>query len=566
MSGHTMEQRSPDVCIIGSGVAGLSAALSLQRAGFNVKVFERDFDFVDRKQGYGLTLTYSTDGPLSKLGVLEECIANNCPSHCHYIFSTTGDVLGYYGRELKSKETEDRPEQGGNRGNLRIPRQDLRMMLIRKLKPGTIQWGYSLLGYSETAERVSLQFRKNSSTDDNFELDTIQTSVLVGADGIRSIVRQLRDEKHSKFLKSTFGDKTVSSPSGTHYLGVAVIIGLSAISHPHVNNRGFYVVNGESRMFTMPYVAPRIVENADGSLSDEGEHTTGQTMWQLSFSGLDESQATALRRSGPEGILAEALRRTEGWFVPVQDMIRATLPGELWATGLYDRDPMAQFEKGSLHNGTHGKKPNAAEFAQGGAAPAQTGEPVGGTRVTVIGDAAHPMSMFKGQGANQALADGPLLTQWLLHGASKGKGGKKGAKNGHKNQQSHAHCENQLPAKRSFDCVNDATSSSAETKASEDVPDLSFLDNQHTVFTRLRCFEREMCDRTTPKVLASREAAAHLHSPAVMKDIFGIAGVRIADDTQNDLVLAALRDGGANATMGADLDHGVKVSLQEFIQ
>ena len=333
-----------DVIIIGSGVAGLSAALSLQKAGFNVRVFEYDFDFLDRKQGYGMTLTYSVDGPLSKLGVLDECIANNCPSHCHYIFSTNGDVLGYYGRELKSHIVEDRPDQGGNRGNLRIPRQDLRMMLIRKLKPDTIAWGYSLTNYCESSTCVTATFNKRTM-DGTDKSESFQTSVLVGADGIRSIVRQLRDSKHHKFLKATFQatsdakrkQATAVGPTPTRYLGVAVIIGLSAIAHPHVNNRGFYVVDGENRMFTMPYVAPRIIESENGTQSEQtgtAAQSTGQTMWQLSFSGLDEAQASALRRSGPEAILVEALRRTENWFVPVQDMIRNTLPGELWATGL----------------------------------------------------------------------------------------------------------------------------------------------------------------------------------------------------------------------------------------
>eukprot|EP00966_Prymnesium_polylepis_P172980 4000844-Prymnesium_polylepis.1 len=37
-------------------------------------------------------------------------------------------------------------------------------------------------------------------------------------------------------------------------------------------------------------------------------------------------------------------------------------------------------------------------------------------RVTLIGDAAHPMTPFKAQGANQALSDAVLLADCLVHG------------------------------------------------------------------------------------------------------------------------------------------------------
>lgn len=340
-----MEEESPtilDICIVGSGVAGLSAALSLQSCGYRVKIFERDFDFVDRKQGYGLTLTYSINGPLSKLGVLHECIANNCPSHCHYVFSPSGDVLGYYGRELQTMSEKPVTEQGGNRGNLRIPRQDLRMMLMRKLEHNTIQWGFSVMDYVESTENVSVSFQHHHSGSSETETVVVKSLIVVGADGIRSKLRHLRDMKHFQQIPASLPTPPVNSPASTispiQYLGVAVIIGLSAASHAHINQRGFYVVDGENRMFTMPYITPHQssgdATTAEVSPADSESCTSGQTMWQLSFSGLSEEEATALRRSSSDEILREALRRTAGWFAPVAEMIKATLPGELWATGL----------------------------------------------------------------------------------------------------------------------------------------------------------------------------------------------------------------------------------------
>ena len=59
------------------------------------------------------------------------------------------------------------------------------------------------------------------------------------------------------------------------------------------------------------------------------------------------------------------------WFPSAHDLIRSTSEKDVWSTPLYDRDPMPsrsrQHYKGSL-----------------------------GGRITVLGDACHPMSMFKG--------------------------------------------------------------------------------------------------------------------------------------------------------------------------
>ncbi len=85
------------------------------------------------------------------------------------------------------------------------------------------------------------------------------------------------------------------------------------------------------------------------------------------------------------------------------------------------------------------------------------------SNVVVLGDACHSMSPFKGQGANQALLDGPLLASWLQR---------------------------------------------ANKTAS------------------IQGFWREMVERTALKVEASAEAARYLHSPQVLEEPAHFAGVR----------------------------------------
>ena len=76
------------IAIIGSGLGGLGAALSLEQAGFtNVEIYERDASACCRREGYGLTLTYNPKGPLAKMGLLEQVAQCDCPSRSHYMFS-----------------------------------------------------------------------------------------------------------------------------------------------------------------------------------------------------------------------------------------------------------------------------------------------------------------------------------------------------------------------------------------------------------------------------------------------------------------------------------------------
>eukprot|EP00563_Minutocellus_polymorphus_P006517 CAMPEP_0181033562 /NCGR_PEP_ID=MMETSP1070-20121207/7320_1 /TAXON_ID=265543 /ORGANISM="Minutocellus polymorphus, Strain NH13" /LENGTH=628 /DNA_ID=CAMNT_0023110991 /DNA_START=106 /DNA_END=1989 /DNA_ORIENTATION=+ len=440
------------VAIVGSGMGGLSAALSLKLKGFtNVTVYERDAHFSERRDGYGLTLSYNEKGPLAKLGLLETAARVDCPSRSHYVFKPDGTILGYYGNAFHNVGVEEISQRRGlgQRGNLRIPRQVLRrIMLDELLAPSssdagadgkaTVEWGKRLVSFEDRVMHMS----GNAFTCDDdgngqgavqltFEDGTTkEVDLLIGSDGIRSTVTR-------SFLSE--GLPITESNSGLSYLGIMIVLGITdQFCHPLLDERGFYTLDGNNRLFTMPFEGSKLDDVLrNGTASDS--KPARRYMWQLSWNEPDEGKARQLSQAGPNALIEEVKRRCQSWHEPVLDMVSSTSSENVWGTGLQDRDPEQLVS-------------SATAFRSGGQ-----------SRVVVLGDAVHAMSCFKGQGANQALTDGPLLALWL---------------------------------------------------------------EKSSIDSAIRGFMREMVARTKEKVRASREAAVFLHSPAVLDHSEDFAGVQ----------------------------------------
>lgn len=222
----------------------------------------------------------------------------------------------------------------GQRGNLRIPRQVLRKLLMDRVRANVV-FGKQLIRLESLDDnKLCLNFSDGSTERD--------VTLLIGADGIRSSVVKL----------------VIPNDPGPKYLGVMIILGIADFCHPLLDERGFYTLDGNHRLFTMPYEGSRL------------SCQTRRIMWQLSYNLSEEQEAKTLSLAGPIALRDEVLRRCQDWHNPVLDMIRATSLETIWGTGLMDRDPEALV-----------KKLSASTFSN----------------VVILGDAAHSMSPFKGE-------------------------------------------------------------------------------------------------------------------------------------------------------------------------
>lgn len=291
-------------------------------------------------------------------------------------------------------------EKYPKRTNIHIARQALRLNLLQQLD------GLNLIRWNHQL----LDFKQNENNINlsfsvNGAIKQASAKMIVGADGIRSTVRKLLiDDKQYplQYLKCIV------------ILGICPLAALNGLESPLLDSATvFQTANGTERIYMMPYSADAI-------------------MWQFSFL-INEDEAKFLSTSGAKALKAEACKRLQ-WHSPIPEVVAATHESNISGYPVYDR---AVLEPEAMQNWQN---------------------------ATLLGDAAHPMSPFKGQGANQALLDAIALARAISTG-----------------------------------CKPNSNWKTTGLRAAV-----------------LNQFEAEMLSRARTKVLASAEAAYFLHSEKVL--------------------------------------------------
>jgi 2-polyprenyl-6-methoxyphenol hydroxylase-like FAD-dependent oxidoreductase len=342
-------QKHPHIAIIGGGIGGVALAIACLHRGIPFTLYERDTNFETRSQGYGLTIQQATKA-IHALGITS--LQDGLISTRHVVHNTAGKIVAEWGMRNYSHAnySHANSKSSPKRTNIHIARQSLRLALLKQLgKQDRVKWGHQLIAMTDLKEEGV-----ELSFQVNGELKKAKADLVVGADGIRSTVRKLVIGEDATPLR---------------YLGCMVILGICPLSALKAVEGSlldsatvFQTSNGNERIYMMPYDANSV-------------------MWQLSFL-VPENEAKALSAQGQQALKEEACCRTQ-WHEPIPQIVSSTLAEQVSGYPVYDREVLTQALLDQCGN------------------------------VTFIGDAAHPMSPFKGQGANQALLDALALARGI---------------------------------------------------------------------------------------------------------------------------------------------------------
>ena len=170
-------KRELDIGIVGGGIGGLCLAQGLKKAGIPVQVYERDEAASSRRQGFRIHI--SPEGSRA----LHQCL----PQDLWDIFNLTGGEFGQ-GFSMLTEQLEELlsvTDRGGPVDPIACHRSISRITLRSVLLSGlgeTVHFGKRFARYEETGEgRVAVYFGDGSIAE---------ASVLVAADGVNSAVRK----------------------------------------------------------------------------------------------------------------------------------------------------------------------------------------------------------------------------------------------------------------------------------------------------------------------------------------------------------------------------------------
>jgi salicylate hydroxylase len=281
------------VSIIGGGIGGLAAALSLLRAGFDVHVYEQARALGE--VGAGIQISPNASRLLHRLGLAEA------------LASVAVRPIGGHqrrwddGRTIQRSPLGEAIEAAFGAPYYHFHRADLLAVLSRAVPTERVHLGHRFASFVEHDEGVTLHFADGARA---------QADVLIGADGIHSTVRAV-----------LFGPERPQFTGCVAYRGLVPAERLSRLGLEMTSNNW----QGPHQHFVHYFVAGGRLVNFVAVIERD--------TW------TDESWTD-------RGRVADALAAFAGWHRQVREIIGAVDETFIWA--LFDRAPLPRWSVGRV--------------------------------------------------------------------------------------------------------------------------------------------------------------------------------------------------------------------------
>ena len=316
------------ILIVGAGIGGLVSALCLNKKGYEVEIYEQSE--VLSELGAGVQLSPNATRVLDYLELTDDLKPHVFePRSFQFLNYKTEKIISK--RDLGSKIQDD-----FGFPNFDVHRADLQKVLLNKVEEKGIKI-YSNMKVIDVGNEENKSYIKINE-------EKIKADIVIGADGIHSVVREKLFEK--------------KEPSFTGNVAWRMLIPVDSLPRDLILP-DTTVWLGPKKHFVSYHVSGGKNLNCVCLVEQDG--------W------TNESWSE-------RGNIEDLREVYNGWNQTIETLLKIANPNTLYRWALHDRPPMKQWSKG---------------------------------RITLLGDAAHPMLPFLAQGAAMAIEDGAVLADCI---------------------------------------------------------------------------------------------------------------------------------------------------------